>query len=266
MPLSILFVGDAHRSEFRAAHEALQTQGQVTSVADVASAAALQRDGQMVPDVLVVAQAYPGQFATDAVERLRGQAPLARTVGLLGSWCEGETRTGKPWPAVVRVYWHQWASHADQQLRQMAAGKCSSWGLPVTATEEERLLQTAEQPLPRYRGLVGIYTRTFEMEDWLSAACRATGLSTVWLRPPHPARIEGAAVALFDGSDLRGGELDELRHLCESLAPTPVVTLLDLPRIEDTRAAQAAGAVGVVSKPIDLDDLFWRLGRVLATE
>ena len=51
------------------------------------------------PDVIVVAQAFPGQFSHQAIDRLRRLAPLARMVGLMGSWCEGEMRTGSPWPA-----------------------------------------------------------------------------------------------------------------------------------------------------------------------
>ena len=261
--VSILLVGDTDRSEFRSAGAALRGRGRVTCVPDADAAAASLAGADVAPELIVLAQAYPSQFSLEAVDRLRRLAPLARVLGLMGSWCEGEMRTGKPWPGAVRTYWHQWLPRCDRQLARMSRGECSVWELPVTATEEERLLLAAADPPPARQGVIAIYTWRFEMLDWLSAACRGRGLSTVWLRPPRAARVEGATAAIFDGSDLRGAELDELRHLADTLHPTPIIALLDFPRIEDHRRARTAGAAAVVSKPLHLDDLFWELDRVL---
>jgi len=41
----------------------------------------------------------------------------------------------------------------------------------------------------------------------------------------------------------------------------PIVALLDFPRIEDRRRALAAGAQAILSKPLQVDDLFWELDR-----
>ncbi len=263
--ISILLVGDTDRSEFRQARASLDALGRVSSVPDAESAAAALAAGEVGPELIVVAQAFPNQFSEEAIDRLRRLAPLGRVLGLMGSWCEGEMRTGKPWPAAIRIYWHQWLPRCNRELRRMRRGECSAWGLPITATEEERLLLVADEPPPKRQGLVAIHARPFEMEDWLSAACRSRGLATVWLRPPHPARVEGATAAIFDGSDLRGGELEELKHLCGTLRPAPVIALLDFPRIEDYHRALNAGAAVVVSKPLHVDDLFWQLDRVLRT-
>ena len=158
-----------------------------------------------MPDVIVVAQAFPGQFSHQAIDRLRRLAPLARVVGLMGSWCEGEMRTGLPWPGAVRTYWHQWAARCDRELRRLAEGECCSWTLPPTATEEERLLADAEcgrAHSPTVGGqsnchpsaaLVLIRARSHEMAEWLSAACRSRGFATVWQRTATAARVEGAS-------------------------------------------------------------------------
>ena len=268
--IPVLFVGDAERSEFREACSALDASGCVVRVGDAASAEELLRDDRIAPEVIVLAQAYPSQFSHDAVDRLRRLAPLARIVGLLGSWCEGEMRTGKPWPATLRMYWHQWPAGCDQQFARMRQGACSTWALPITATDEERLLLAAEQPTttePRAtgQGLIAIFTPRFEMQDWLSSACRERGYSTVWLRPPRPARVEGAAAVLFDATDCRGEELVALQNLATSVNPTgdapgvPIIALLDFPRIEDARRALSAGAAAVLSKPLLVHDLFWQL-------
>jgi len=74
--------------------------------------------------------------------------------------------------------------------------------------------------------------------------------------------VEEATAAIFDGSDLRGTECDELRHLAAALRPAPVIALLDFPRIEDHHRALCAGAAAVLSKPLSVDDLFWQLDHV----
>ncbi len=261
--IQILLVGNTNRNEFRRARAILDSVGRVTYTTDAESAAEAINCGRLVPDLIVIAQSYPFQFSHQSVDRLQRLAPLSRTIGLMGSWCEGEVRTGRPWPGAVRVYWHQWPPRCSREFVRMARGECSAWSLPPTATDEERLLTAADEPSPALRGLITVYTRSYEMEDWLSAACRSRGYSTVWLRPQRPAKVEGAAAVIFNGTDLRGDELDELKRLSSTLAQTPIVALLDFPRIGTFSLALAAGAAAVVSKPSNLDDLFWELDRVL---
>ena len=125
------------------------------------------------------------------------------------------------------------------------------------------MLESAAQAPPRGQGLVAVHAVGFAMADWLSEACRTCGYSTVWLRPPHYTQVEGAAAAIFDGSNLHGEELDQLRSLTNALGRRPVIALLDFPRIEDERRAISAGAAAVLSKPLNLDDLFWQLDEAV---
>jgi DNA-binding NarL/FixJ family response regulator len=257
--ISILLLGDVGRPEFRRAREVLDAIGHVRRANGADDAAAELADGQWAPDVIVIAQAYPGQFSQAAVDGLRRRAPLARVVALLGSWCEGEMRTGRPWPGVIRLYGHQGLARCQRQLRQLVEGRLSAWDLPVTATEEDRLLAAASTPWPQRQGLVAIATRRAEMEAWLAAACRACGYATVWLRPQDVARVEGAAAAIFDAAGSGQHELDEVRRLAAALAPAPLVVLADFPRVEDVDRLLAAGAATVLAKPLDVDDLVWAL-------
>jgi len=263
--LATLFVGSANRPEFREASAGLSRWGEVERAADAEAAVAAIRDGRIAPDVIVVAQAFPGQFSHEAIDRLRREAPLARVLGLLGSWCEGESRSGSPWPAVARTYWHQWPARCDWELCRMARGERCSWAMPVTASDEERILADDEfHGEAAATGIVVVRSASREMADWLSEAARRRGFSAIWRHSADDVPSEGVRAAIFDGTDLGDRECDELRRLSAAVQPAPVVALLPFPRVEDERRAISAGAGAVLSKPAAILDLFGRLDALLA--
>lgn len=261
--LSILLIGDTSRAEFRDAVAGLRSAGRLDAPDGLAAAEDPLRTGQAAPDAIVLAQSFPGQFTPEAVDRLRRLAPLARVLGLLGSWCEGEMRTGRPWPGAIRVYWHQWPARAAQELARLADGDGSSWALPVTASEEERALVAADVPIEPRSGAVAVRSPEFEMQAWLAEACRRRGYSTAWLRPGEVPEPDRFAAGVFDAVECDGAELAELRRFSEALRPAPVIALLDFPRAEDRDRALTAGAAAVLSKPLAVEDLFWQLDQVV---
>jgi len=131
--LRVLMVGDSRAREFRGSLELLRASAEVTSAKDLAEAVSLTTGGEIAPDLIVSAQGFPRQFRAWLVERLRASIPTAHFVALLGSWCEGEERTGEPLPGVQRIYWHRFAGWWAAQQRVLAAGRCPDWGQPVTA-------------------------------------------------------------------------------------------------------------------------------------
>ena len=264
--VQIVLVGGDDRTEFQRAIAAIEQLGHVTRFPDPESAEARLAGDLAAASLIVIAQSYPGQFSAAAIDRLRRAAPLARLVGLLGSWCEGEMRTGKPWPGVIRLYWHQWSVRSGQELQQLIAGHGSTWGLPITATDEERLLAAAELPLPKRHGLIAIHSRERSMADWLADACGACGYATVWLRPSHPARVQGATAIIYDGSGCEDEEIDEISRLAAELTPVALLAILHFPRIEHHERALAAGAAAVFAKPISVDDLVWQLEEIVSEE
>jgi hypothetical protein len=263
--LSILVIGDTHRAEFRETVDDLSRHGSVATVHSLADADLLLADQRQVVDLVVVLQAYPGEVSSSDIDRIRRQTPLARIVGLLGSWCEGEMRSGTPWPAVLRVYWYQWPARCAAELGRICCDQAAPWSLPVTATEEERLLVEAESRLPTGSGLVAVDSPSFEMADWLSAACRRQGFATVRLDGRHSPRVEGAAAALLDMADSGPADFDSLRRLVAKVKPAPVLPLVHFPRTQDLRRARECGAHTVLSKPVQLEDLFWHLDRLAGT-
>jgi hypothetical protein len=259
--LSLLFLGDADRREFRQSRDRLTALGRVRRAGGVEEAATILADAAPPIDVIVVAQARPGEFSHEDVQRLRQIVPLARIVALLGSWCEGESRSGKPWPGVVRTYWHQWPVRAERELRRMAAGECSAWALPPTATDEERLLADAERPLPDRRGLIAVFSRDRAMAETLATACRSWGWEAAPLRSPGDAAA-GAIAVLFDCGRCLDEELVELQRTAAALAPAPLIAIVHFPRIEDCDRARQADAAAVLAKPLQWEDLFAALDRL----
>src|SRR5437868_5038942 len=69
-----------------------------------------------VPRAIILMQSRPGQFAGREVEELHAQYPLARLLSLIGPWCEGEQRSGRPVPGVVRIAWRQWRQRLELEL------------------------------------------------------------------------------------------------------------------------------------------------------
>ena len=253
--LCILLIGESNRAEFRDSRQSIERWAAVHEFADADAAATALAEGQLAPDVIVFAPSFPGRFSHSAVDRLRRLAPLARIVGLMGTWCEGEMRSGTPWPGAVRVYWHQWVARCRRELRRLSTGEPCSWMLPPTATEEERLLADSVQLGRPHRGAVLIHSQRPEMAEWLSAACRQRGFATVWRRSGTSPRVEGAAAAIFDATDCGPEECEQLRRLAADVNPAPVIALVSFPRIEDKEAATSAGATVVLSKPLWLNDL-----------
>jgi CheY-like chemotaxis protein len=271
--ISILLIGDITRPEFRGVGEFLESLGHVHFFPDAETAADALTSGEIVTDLAVVVQSYPGEFSLDAIDRLRAASPISRIIALLGSWCEGEMRSGQPWPAVFRLYWHQGLGRIGREIGRLTRGDCPSWGLPLTVSEEERLLaqsgtdfqpdrRTGFQPVATdwesvpHRGLIGIAARRCESFDWLSATCRQRGYAALWLHGPHYPKVAGFAAILLDGTDFRGSEFDTLRQIAERYPRAKQIALMDFPRIEDRRRLLEAGVEAVLSKPISAEDLF----------
>lgn len=255
----VLFVGGCDHDEFRPALTTLGSQCRLAMRVDVATALDWLRASEQSPALIVLAQARPGQIAAEDVDRLRAAAPLARFAALLGSWCEGETRTGKPWPGVVRVYWHQWTRLAPE-IAALQAGRASAWSLPATASDEERLLWSASQDDLKQQGLAAIVSDDFALAHCLIDACRLRGLAAVWFSRERLGALQGADYLLWDvASD--GEATDELERAAAAFPQSRIFVLANFPRGEDQRRWQSAGAEAVLAKPLLLADLFARLEK-----
>jgi CheY-like chemotaxis protein len=247
-----LVVGDATHGEFVAAIEQLHRSASVAHAATVAEACA--RLEAEAADWIVVAERWPGEFSHRDVKLLQGAAPLARIVGLLGSWCEGEQRTGTPWPGVLRVLWHQWPAQLERELERIARGHCSTWALPATASLDERLLAAAgETKRATGEAIVCIVSEDRSMADWLADYCRQRGQRADWFRPHEISALDDAHAILCDGDDAQ--RLLPVVAAISQRTTAPIVALVNFARLGDHDRLRAAGATAVLNKPVLVDDL-----------
>jgi hypothetical protein len=248
----VLIVGETSEPDFR------HLVAWLSSRCDLNFAKALPQDfsaaDEIPPDVIVFLQAWPGQFRAACVERLHRRWPLARLFMVLSSWCEGETRSGKPCPGVWRVYWYDFVRRLGPIFESM--GMTKSWTLPRSAGDVERLvcdLTVDPQPQP---GTVMISAYSTDAYEALADACRALHFD-VMRYPSSP--FEGATPITTGVWDARRGdelEWSQISDFARSLKPASVTVIQSFPRLGDQERASNEG-LSILAKPFQLPDL-WR--------
>jgi CheY-like chemotaxis protein len=255
----VLWIGEASPPEFSRIFHELESAVLVKACAS--PTAALDHLARLAeePALLLFAERFPGEFAAAEVAALRAGAPLARCLALLGSWCEGETRSGKPLPGLTRLYWHQWSPQAVEEIEKLVAGRPGEWSLPITATDEERhVLGPHSGPYvgsavrtnsDHDRTLVAVWARERQAGLALAELLTAAGHPAQWLAPGAETDRTTWAATLVDLARGTEREWQELAAICADENSGPVIALLGFPRPEDAERAQEAGAAALISKP-----------------
>ena len=250
-PLRVRVLGDTSHDEFRDCVEQIVARTE----ASLLSALPGELEEESEPDLCIVLAGRPGEFTPEVIESLRQRAPLVRVVGLLGSWCEGETRTGRPWPAVPRIYFHRWQAWFERELAAWENGECGTLSLPVTATDEERLLDASVISSNRAGVTVAIYSPVREMASMLVEACASLGyngrrceLVDSWSNAPP-------AIGIYDAATCDVEMLNDLHRLTAHWPATRWLAVANFPRPDDVRQLRDARAAAVLSKPLMIDEL-----------
>jgi len=250
----ILFIGDFRFREFQAAIECLKSNSWLALAIDVDDAITRVTKQRLCPELIVIGQSHPGQFSQVAIDRLHQLVPLARLVTVLGSWCESETRTGDPWPGVLRVYWHQFSTRLDRRFLRGETG--GQWNLPRTSTDAEWLLtESSPKRNLAQRRLVVIRACNLSGYQALADALNAEGYATIWAAAEHHPYVSGQSAGIWDSARLDSNEIKELKQFTQRLRPAPVIALTNFPRQLDCRRLLSAGAATVLGKPLSVSDL-----------
>ena len=211
------------------------------------------------PVLIVVARSTPGEIAPDAWIRLRIAAPLTPIVCLLGSWCEGEQRTGKPWPGAIRVYAHQFVARVGAQLERYARDGAMSWSPPFTVTEEDRLRNTQDRIGAGDAQTVLVVSKDGASASAICDSLASAGFQTVWNRYCDRIEVDGAAAVVWDCPAGFAESQQSFVDLVQQLRSVPVIAVLGFPRPEDRIQAMRVGAAAVISKPFLVEDLLWQV-------
>jgi hypothetical protein len=264
LPWRIAFVGDSLVPEFKELVDWLTSKTQHAMFETIA--AAREKLACESFDGVILGQTRRGEFTAEEVESIHRAAPLSRLAIVYGAWCEGETRSGRPVPGVVRWHWRHAAGRLAVELARLSSD--NGWSQPRTATDFDRYLLRPRAPaLVRCEGLLAIGAANRTAFETIADPCRSVGYSCVWLRKIDAEIPRNARAVLWDR--LLGaspGESDRepvMRDLVNRAVPAPAVLLLGFPRIDDLERAQRAGIADVVAKPFLASDLLWRLDKII---
>jgi hypothetical protein len=255
-PIVVFVIGDDHRPEFRDILPVLRGSAAVTGYASLEQA----READGAPELCVLLQSVPGEYAPCDLESLSVRWPLTRFLTIAGPLCEGEPRTGAPWPGQLRVYWHALPGWWSLQMARLADGECAAWQLPRTSREDD-LLRAATSFTPRpLNGTVGVAAEhSQEAARLLVSLLRSAGIDAILLNAEADVAQEELLAVVWDDDDPEGRWRDRFAKWCAKWPVTPIVALLNFPRPEDrsfVEASVANGAFGsVVAKPFEVDAL-----------
>ncbi|HEY5311268.1 MAG TPA: hypothetical protein VIK18_02070 [Pirellulales bacterium] len=262
--IQALAIGDRSSRELAGSLALLERSLATSYLPTLSAASARYRTGLAPPDLLVLLQSRGGQFLEGELLRLRSCMPLARAVTVLGSWCEGEMRSGRPLAGVRRVSWYAWPLRLARELSAWQSGG-GTWALPPTAAEEELLLEAdglGGQPHQRmHHGPIAVRTAGAAFAACVVEALARYGLAAVFTPSTQPTAAEPFS-ALVDELRLPA-DSRQLASLYRLWQPRPIIALADFPRPRDERLACDAGASMLLGMPLDLDELAAHLDRLL---
>ncbi len=269
------WIGDTDHDEFAEAWGTLQGDDWAARVFAEPGEALTVLAEDSPPELFLFACRFPGDLSATAVAQLQAAAPLTRSIVLLGSLCEGELRTGVPWPGVVRYYWHQWRWRlapalrrwrelADMPAEDRQASFHFPWELPLTASEDERCLALLPPAVatPGKAPLIGVVGHDAAGVETLAAVIRAAGFHAVALppsawrgEPRSSCKYPGLAACIWDGCGPLDRQRAELAAVVECFSPLPVVAAVSFPRHDPLERAHRAGVSAVISKPYQRADV-----------
>ena len=249
----ILFTGDFWHTDF---------QSIISSIDVPITLVPLEKSASVVDqkfDLIVIAQSRRDQFSSAEVEKIQTTFSNTPIVSLLGSWCEGETRSGTPYPGLIRVYWHQWQGRYQKFVSQLADANLTDWHAPATSSIADRISQGPFTNSVRSSSFtrpesIGISAWTDTAHEMLADAVGLCGWKSHWVERGIPDADQHSAIVIDAGSWTTAVE-NRINWLKSDFGTTPMVLLLNYPREDELESIRQSGISSVISKPFELEDL-----------
>ncbi len=268
-PSSIWFIGSP-QTVHMLVEGAASGQPEARLLDDLDQAQQWLASSPQAPELIVLAQSRPGEFADTAIEALRRSAPLARVWRVVGTWCEGEGRSAPPPAGCATAYWHQWPARWGRELARTERGEIPSWTLPLTASPEERMLELDAEPLARGAGPVAVFARHPATAAALADVCRLGGYESTIVDAACPALLSSARageqrIILWDATPEQLADPAAIKRVRASCGTGPIVAVAGFVRADDCRRAAETRVAAIVTKPYLIHDLLWQLARLQGT-
>ncbi len=264
----VWFVGRVDHEEFAPALEWLRNHTRLGVSATVSEALQSLENGAVRPGAIVLGQSRRGEFSQRDQETMLRCAPLAEAIVLLGSWCEGETRSGSPAAGWQRVYWHQFVDRARVEilpgLTKEQAGQREARRLPRTVTENERGLARSRWRIPAGTGRIAINTLSHVDYEAVAEACQAAGYETIWCQESDPAEIAAVRCVVWDRWGFESQDLVAWTEWQKQWDHLPTVATIGFPRKQDLQLVARGAVEAIVGKPFVLADLLNALEKAVS--
>lgn len=260
---SVMVIGDVSHPEMAHLLPSLTDVCQLSEAQDLAAAIDQLAKMSVPPELFVLAQTRPGEHSQATLGQLRFLAPLAGLCVVLGSQCEGETRTGQPLPGIPRIFWHQWPQFWQEQRARWRRGLLPAWSLPATASEEDRLLATTDLTLPvATRCCVAVLATTHESAQTLADAIRAVGYCAEIGSASAVGAPDAADIVLWDASPAALADQRQVQAIRRQFPSAALIGLATFPR----HTHHLPGIDAVIAKPFRLELLQREIERRMHDE
>ncbi len=197
------------------------------------------------PEVVLVVQHRPREFAPREIDRLIGAHPLARFVCGLGPWCASDGRSQQAWPDGVAVPWFRVPDRLRRAAEVLAGRRLP---LPVTASRDETAAFDLDRAgVPPSLPTVAVVSPDRPFAESICEIVADAGGRLV--------RRDDAAAIVWDADPLGDPAFARLFAFRRFRPCRRIVALTALPTADDARRLRRAGADRVLGKPADLGEM-----------
>lgn len=252
---TIVWLGRAGSRTWRECRQLCESTGLVLDASSLHTALASP------PELCVVALDRPEDYDALALDSLRQRFPHTRVVTLLGAWCEGETRTGRPIPGAWRVYAHEAVAWLQHELHSLAPGYVAVDSLSLAKLNEARWLSTpcgsSDEPPLR----IAVCSPSARWLETLCEQLTAEGHMIVGFMPDQmPWMLEIDALVWDIPTPLGAHRTLPIPHQLAERAP--IIALSDFVREHELEHWRQLGASHVLGKPVRIETLLATLHSV----
>ena len=240
----LLVTGEYGHEEFRDVLSGISIPLTLVAVNRLASVA------EQSFSLIVLAEPRRNTIDPTIVANLRATHRGTPIVSLLGSWCEGERRSGTPLEGVIAVC----ASQFRGRLRRFMDAKDSNdpaiWNEPLTATPADSVRHY------RVDGSLADKIRDAEVlvlgESAASTAAIADALKLYGVRAVTSRNADVSLqpdIVCFDIQAINSSTIDEIRSATEACPQSWFIAVCGFPRRQDHVELASLNVRSVVSKP-----------------